>query len=192
LNKTKKSWSDNLTELELVVHEQKRNAEYFSHHKSVRVHAFGEEIDKILNSNISPGKSSRDSKEIMSSNSSRIIKGKSRKPLAEIGNILSPIAHLKKGRNNLEDAQISKRSREIPDTSYDDLMNKMRSPSKVETSNNEYVFPDHLRMSIPKNGGEWDPNLEEDESSESSEVEQIEKAMALLYRNGILAPVYFS
>jgi uncharacterized Zn ribbon protein len=71
-------------------------------------------------------------------------------------------------------------------------MNKMRSPSKVETSNNEYVFPDHLRMSIPKNGGEWDPNLEEDESSESSEVEQIEKAMALLYRNGILAPVYFS
>ena len=91
----------------------------------------------------------------------------------------------------MRDDPPTKRSKAIPDTSYDEIFNKMKSPSRVETSYQDNL-PDNSRLSMPKNPeAEWDPNLEEDESSENSEVDKVEKAIELLYKNGLLVPVLF-
>lgn len=76
----------------------------------------------------------------------------------------------------------TKRSKDdMPDCSYDELLllGKMKSPN-----------PNFDDPSKGKQVDGWDSKLEdEEESSDNSEVDKVEKALALLFDRGLLQPV---
>jgi hypothetical protein len=188
---TKKSWEDNMTELDLLLQEQKQNINYFANHKTQKIHALEEEIERILSQfspTKMPGNTSRDQ---LSSARSRINPEKINKHFENFASILSPIEHPKghlRQPSKEEMEALSRRSKLDPvaDNSYEELLLLSKSPNDPPPEEN---YPDNSRISMVKNEGGWDSQLEDDESSENSEVDKVEKALALLYRNGMLEPV---
>jgi hypothetical protein len=182
---SKKHWDENLTEIEVLIREQHETRDFRTKNKSKQINEINSEINKIL-AEISPSKIE---------NTKAQPQEKIQSPFADFSNIISPIS---KNANfhfpfkmNEPGIPLSKRSKEnAPDSSndcYEDFIfsgrvkNSMIAQSGIEQDDSKLS-----RRNRPKDG--WDPNLEDDQSEES-ESDKIEKALSLLYDNGLLDPV---
>ncbi len=186
---SKKYWDENLTELEVLIKEQNQTQEYRKKNKTIQLNEIGSELNKILKE-ISPSKDENYKIE----NHEKI-----QSPFADFSNIISPISknenfHFPFKLKDESGIPLSKRSKEnLPDSSnegYEDFMfsgrikNSMMGPSGIEQ--------DETKLSVKKKVKDgWDPNLEDDNQSEESEIDKVEKALSLLHENGLLDPVCF-
>jgi hypothetical protein len=184
---SKKYWDENLTELEVLIKEQHQTREYKNKNKIKQLEEIDNELNRILKE-ISPTKNEN----VKIENHDKI-----QTPFADFSNIISPISknanfHFPFKLKDEPGIPLSKRSKEnLPDSSndcYEDFMfsgrikNSMIAQSRIEQ--------DETRLSGKKQLKDgWDPNLEDENQSEESEIDKIEKALSLLYDNGLLDPV---
>lgn len=183
---SKKYWDENLTEIEVLIKEQNETKAFRNKNKRKQLDEINESLSKIL-VQISPSKID---------NAKLPNPEKIQTPFADVSNIISPIS---KNANfhfpfklNDPGVPLSKRSKEnAPDSSndcYEDFIfsgrvkNSMIAQSRIEQDDSKTS-----RRNRPKDG--WDPDLEDDPQSEDSDVDKIEKAISLLYDNGLLDPV---
>jgi len=180
LKATKKTWNNNLTELQFCVQEQAQNLNYLSQLKNSKLKAFSNEIDSIF-TDLSPIKGM-----------GPISTERNRQPFTDLINNLSPI---NKGipkigmqllNKSKDDSQIqsSKRGKDMVGETTADAIDELFAFNKNNGIGN---MQENSRLSPPpreKSG--WDTNLEDEESMESPNIDQIEKALELLFQNGLL------
>lgn len=198
LKGTKKSWENNLNELHFCVQEHAQTIDYLVSHKSARLDAFSSEIDSLFAD--APPLSQRTG--TLNSHRTGIVErqkeypNRTKQPLNDLINILSPIT---------QEIQIPKMDIPLSDKSKEDP-NSLTSKRGKDLSTNsidelfmfnkgdhgQSAMQENSRFSGGKEEGGWDSNLDdEDEESEKVDVEQIEKALELLFQNGMLDSVSF-
>ena len=182
LQHTKKNWEENITELAILLQEQKQTMKFFSKNKDQRIVALEEEIDKLF------GNTEHSiSRPPLSSARGNLSTDRNRLPMPNMMNklpeFLSPIEHCKNVCDKSKEEPLTKRSN-LPDNSVEDLaiLDQM-TPNQMD---NMEPAVDGSRLSIPKNHGEWDPALDDTDDGENIEVDRIEKALELLNYYGLL------
>lgn len=197
LKSTKKFWDNGINELQFFVKEHAQSLDYIASHKAAKLKAFGEEIDSMFN-DMGQHKgfgTPSNNVDILSTDRNREYVDTSKQPFNELINNLSPI---NQELSKISGMRLLNKSKEDMEA----LSTKRGKDQAIETSNNSYeelfAFNNNKghngggqmqEQSIEREEGGWDPNLEDEDSTEVMEMDRIEKALELLFQNGLLDQV---
>lgn len=188
LKGTKKLCDNGVNELQFFVNEQTQSLDYLNRNKATKLKAFSEEIDAIfndMNSSKSFGTPSNNV-DVLSTERNREYVDTPKQPFNGLINNLSPINQamrlLNKSKEDME-ALSTKRGKdhgnETSNNSYEELF------AFNKGNNGGGQVQEHS----DRGDGGWDENLEDEDSTEGMETDKIEKALELLFQNGLLEQV---